>query len=378
MQAARSLRSCNGPQESSSVGSRTLGTEIDTGQRQKPRESGAAALMRQSGSILDVATALCSRSNTAIGFVSQHRVLSLMEGLCRTANSCKAGLVVGALRIACDGLCTAARFHAAEENPGCLLGCHDGLDCIRHHNRCSAPFESICSLWPGTGECIAPTALFNELLFKLAVGSDKVCILVAVLLDALCPAYNLVGLNRQPWVFSAAKRLAFMFKVVAVPLGWFPLQKCRRRPSSQAEAWLPQLRHLPKLAVGQESQAIRFLICEFVRFRHGVTNMITCSGVSERQHRGNEIPFGNAAVILVSWCRSGLTSSRVHILTQPVGIAEAGSFKMSGGSHSSCTGDSCPTGSSSPSGATVFAKHRLPWQGQHNQPLASLILRRCS
>ena len=42
--------------------------------------SGAAALVRQSGSILDIATALCSRSNSAIGFVNQHRVLSVMEG----------------------------------------------------------------------------------------------------------------------------------------------------------------------------------------------------------------------------------------------------------------------------------------------------------
>ena len=40
---------------------------------------------RQSGSILDIATALCSRSNSAMGFVNLHRVLSHMEGLCRTA-----------------------------------------------------------------------------------------------------------------------------------------------------------------------------------------------------------------------------------------------------------------------------------------------------
>ena len=63
--------------------------------------SGAAALIRRSGSILDIATAFRSRSNSAIDFVNQHRVVSLMEVLSRTANSCKAGLVVGALRIAC-------------------------------------------------------------------------------------------------------------------------------------------------------------------------------------------------------------------------------------------------------------------------------------
>ena len=57
------------------------------------------------------------------GFVSQHRALALLKGFCRAANSCKAGLMVGALRVTCNGLCAAARFQSADENPGCLLGC---------------------------------------------------------------------------------------------------------------------------------------------------------------------------------------------------------------------------------------------------------------
>ena len=71
-------------------------------------------MIRHSGSIPDIATAICSRSNCAIGFVNQHRVVSSMADLCWAANSSKAGMVVGA--------CTAARFHTAEENPGCPWG----------------------------------------------------------------------------------------------------------------------------------------------------------------------------------------------------------------------------------------------------------------
>ena len=41
-----------------------------------------------------------SRSNRALGFVSQPRVHLLMKGFCRVANSRKAGFIVGALRIA--------------------------------------------------------------------------------------------------------------------------------------------------------------------------------------------------------------------------------------------------------------------------------------
>ena len=60
----------------------------------------------------------------------------LRNGLCRTANLCKAGLIVGALRVACNGLPTAARFRTAEENPGCNSGCSEGLDCLWYFYRC--------------------------------------------------------------------------------------------------------------------------------------------------------------------------------------------------------------------------------------------------
>ena len=42
--------------------------------------SGAAAMIRQSNNIIHIASAICSRSNRALGFVSQHRVPSLTKG----------------------------------------------------------------------------------------------------------------------------------------------------------------------------------------------------------------------------------------------------------------------------------------------------------
>ena len=175
--------------------------------------SGAAALLRQSENIHDIVSAICSRSNRVLGFVHQHRVHSLMKGLCRTAISCNAGLNVGTQRIACNGLCTAARFHTAEENPGCILDCHEGFDCSRHYNRCPTLFDYFRSLWPGICECISPTAIFNELLFKLSVRSDRLCILVAGLLDAFVTALNLrrthqeTGLNFKELMYGRIKMM---------------------------------------------------------------------------------------------------------------------------------------------------------------------------
>ena len=96
--------------------------------------------------------------------------LSMSICICRTANSCKADFIVGALRITCNGLCTAARFHSADENRGCFLGCSEGLDCLRHNSQCLTLLRSLLAIWLGTGECISqcisPTAIFNDLIVQ--------------------------------------------------------------------------------------------------------------------------------------------------------------------------------------------------------------------
>ena len=159
-------------------------------------QSGAATLLRQSGNILDIAQAICKRSNRVLGFVNQYRMHLLMKGLCRATISCKPGLVVGAVRVACNGLCTAARFHTVDEHPGCNLGCTEKPDCLRHYNCCPILFDHLKSLWPGTDECISPTAILNDLLFKIAVRSDRLCILESGFLDAFVSAFNLRRTNR--------------------------------------------------------------------------------------------------------------------------------------------------------------------------------------
>ena len=40
----------------------------------RTRQLGAATMLRQSGNILDIAKAICNRSNRVLGFVNQHRV----------------------------------------------------------------------------------------------------------------------------------------------------------------------------------------------------------------------------------------------------------------------------------------------------------------
>ena len=87
-----------------------------------------------------------------------------MKGLCRVANSCKPGLIVGALLVACNGLCQIsvlskntldASWGALEVSIAC--GTIAALPCLTIF---------ALSLWQGTGECISPTAIVNDLLFQ--------------------------------------------------------------------------------------------------------------------------------------------------------------------------------------------------------------------
>ena len=86
---------------------------------------------------------------------------------------CREVYFFGALRIAWNGLCTAARCHTAEENPGCRLGYVEEEDCLRHCNSCPILFDHFGSLWLGTIECISRAAIFNGLPFNNAVRSER-------------------------------------------------------------------------------------------------------------------------------------------------------------------------------------------------------------
>ena len=77
------------------------------------------------------------------------------------------------------------------KNTGCLLGCSEGFDCLRHYNECPTLFRSLLAIWSGTTECISPTVVLSHLLFKTATQSDRLCILVSGLVDNFVTAFNL-------------------------------------------------------------------------------------------------------------------------------------------------------------------------------------------
>ena len=77
-------------------------------------QSGAAAMIRQIGNIFDIVSAICSRSNRALGCVRQHRVHSLAMplGMWRriTANDIAINVLPCSAPVLLPGLVLATAF----------------------------------------------------------------------------------------------------------------------------------------------------------------------------------------------------------------------------------------------------------------------------
>ena len=105
--------------------------------------------------VLGIAQVVCKRLNRALDFVNQHRVHLLMKGLCRAVSH----LMVCA-RLPCSPL-SKKIAHASWDALKVLIAWH----C----NRGATLFDHLRSSWPGNGECMTPTTIFNDLLLKIAV-----------------------------------------------------------------------------------------------------------------------------------------------------------------------------------------------------------------
>ena len=154
-------------------------------------ETDAATLLRQSGNILDIAQAICQRSNRILGHVNQYRVHMLMKGLCRvrhlvqTRSHCRC----------CPRRMQRSMYH-------CQIPCFRRSSLLpRGVRRGTRLFTALQPL-----TCfVSPSQLsvawhrrmhfhhgfFYDLLSKIAVRSDNLCILVSGLVDTFVTAFNL-------------------------------------------------------------------------------------------------------------------------------------------------------------------------------------------
>ena len=73
----------------------------------------------------DFAGPIACRAASVLGPISRHRVADILFHLKKVSCASRPGLLVGFLRILCNGLCTARRFHTIENVHTCRMGCPD-------------------------------------------------------------------------------------------------------------------------------------------------------------------------------------------------------------------------------------------------------------
>ena len=78
----------------------------------------------------DFAGPLSSRASRVLGPINRHRVADILLHMKSVSCASRPGLLVGFLRILCNGVCTARRFHTAENDHTCRIGCPDEPDSL--------------------------------------------------------------------------------------------------------------------------------------------------------------------------------------------------------------------------------------------------------
>ena len=78
----------------------------------------------------DFAFPLACLASTVLGPISRHRVADILQHVKSVSRASRPGLTACFLRVLFNGLCTARRFHAAENDHICRIGCLNEPDSL--------------------------------------------------------------------------------------------------------------------------------------------------------------------------------------------------------------------------------------------------------
>ena len=85
----------------------------------------STTLLRDEIQHRNFAIPIAMRVSRAFGPVSSHLTAQILPQMCLASRASRPGLAVGLLRVRCNGMCTAQRFHIEGEEQGCRAGCQD-------------------------------------------------------------------------------------------------------------------------------------------------------------------------------------------------------------------------------------------------------------
>ena len=128
----------------------------------------------------DFAWPLSSRASRVLGPISRHRVADILLHMKSVSRASRPGLLVGFLRILCDGLCTAQRFQTEEHDHTCRIGCPNEPDSLTHYNECPRLHNIFVSFWRHATILPRRNHILHDLITRVFLRSLQYGIVVLV------------------------------------------------------------------------------------------------------------------------------------------------------------------------------------------------------
>ena len=138
----------------------------------------ATGLLRDCLYMQDFAGPISARATKISGPISRYRVADFLPHMELASNASCPGLAVGMLRVLCNGMCTAQRFHSDEQGHTCHGGCRDRPD----------------SFSPITLNALFCAELLSSLWRQAAVQPRRSHLLLDLIPRCFCVVSNLASL----------------------------------------------------------------------------------------------------------------------------------------------------------------------------------------
>ena len=85
------------------------------------KQKAARALLRDAIPKRDFSPPIVTRASKILGPISRHLMAQIIPMICNAARASRPGLAVGILRVLCNDMCTAHRFHTDDEEQKCRV-----------------------------------------------------------------------------------------------------------------------------------------------------------------------------------------------------------------------------------------------------------------
>ena len=132
----------------------------------------------------------CSRASRVLGPIGRYLVADILLHMKLVSRASRPGLLVGFLRILCNGLCTAQRFHTEEHDHTRRIGCPNEPDSLSHYKECHRLYNIFVSFWRHATILPQGNHFLHDLITRVFMRSLQYGIVVVGFLDASVCAHH--------------------------------------------------------------------------------------------------------------------------------------------------------------------------------------------